>query len=188
MDIYTIIQESLERAASLPDEGKELREIHRNRSKNLVEALASAFRSGLVSQPTVRVLSKHSDANREEFGLNELLFDVLVCDTGKTASAKREAELTFVTKALWVVESEMARDSREALFDFNKLVLATSENKLFIGPQVSDEETFLATLLSPARYCNAMVFVALVPHPDQWRAAPLSVHLWQLESSQWRRE
>ena len=56
MDIYTIIQESLERAASLPDEGKELREIHRNRSKNLVEALASAFRSGLVSQPTVRVL------------------------------------------------------------------------------------------------------------------------------------
>lgn len=188
MDIATIILKSLDRAAGLPDEGQYLRDIHRDRSKRLVESIASTFREEFSGQPSVRVLSKHYSGNREEFGLNELLFDVLVCETGKVLSATGRTELTFVTKALWSVESELERNSRAALFDFNKLVLAACANKLFVGPQIHNEGAYLESLLCPAICCSGSVNVALVPHPEQWRKLDLSVHLWLLKGRKWHRQ
>jgi hypothetical protein len=187
MKLKTLIHASLEHAAALPDEGAKQGIIHRNRSKLLVEALAAGFREAYSAQPAVRVMSKHSSLNRPEFGLNELLFDVLVCETGKTRSATQSTELTYVTMALWTVESEMARDTRQALFDFNKLVLAAGSNKLFIGPKVADTNAYLESLLLPARCCSGSVFVALVPHPSLWDSCELSVDLWQLTDNQWCR-
>lgn len=107
------------------------------------------------------MMSKHSPLYSHEFGLNALLFDVLVCETGKTLSATRRTELTCVTRALWAVESEMARDNRQALLDFNKLLLAASDNKLFVGPQVAGAAAYLNSLLYPARCCSGSVYVAL---------------------------
>jgi len=71
---------------------------------------------------------------RMDFGVNELLFDVLVCEYASTRAAKSNKDLLFVSKGLWAIESELARDSRQALRDFQKLALADCENKLFVGP------------------------------------------------------
>lgn len=178
LDIKLIIQDSLVAANAMPDEGNDERLIHRNRSKNFVESLAGALRQYYLNNDAVFVLSKHHDKHRLDFGLNELLYDVLVCKTSQVPSSLENEVLTYVTKALWQIESEFARNSREAMYDFNKLVLGSSENKLFIGPQVSDEDSFLRPLVEPARHCLSNTLVALVPHPSEWKRATLEVHCW----------
>jgi hypothetical protein len=180
-----LIDAALLAAQTQADEGETPRVIHRNRSKHFVEALAHAFRDCYKSTPTARVLSKHFDLHREEFGLNELLFDVLVCDTSSVLSARDSARLTYVTKALWAVESEFARDTREAMFDFNKLVLAAADSKLFVGPLVDDEASFIEPLTYPAKTCTGDVYVALVPHPDQWASQGALAHVYKFSQSEW---
>lgn len=174
MDIRLLLEAALANAHQQPDEGDGLSLIHRNRSKHFVEALVAQFRQLYSDRPIVRVLSKHHKLYRNEFGLNELLFDVLVYDTSSVHSARNAASLTFVTQGLWAVKSEFARDTRQAIFDFNKLVLAVTKSKLFIGPIVADEEDFLEPLLGSAARCGAEVLAALVTHPSDWpKSAPL---------------
>jgi hypothetical protein len=67
----------------------------------------------------VRVFSKHHTGNRLDFGLNELLYDVLVCRIGRVLSAVHRKELLYIDQALWQVESEFACDSGQALKDLN---------------------------------------------------------------------
>ena len=186
MNPRILVESALKTAIAEPDEGETASLVHRNRSKRFVEALADQFRAQYKPQATVRVLSKHFDLHRDEFGLNELLFDVLVCDTSSVHSARASARLTFVTRALWAVESEFARDTRQAIFDFNKLVLAAADSKLFVGPQVSDETSFMETLLAPAARCSGEVFVALVPHPAEWPSSGSSAHVYMLRGSRWQ--
>jgi hypothetical protein len=119
-------------------------------------------------------------------GLNELLFDVAVCGTGVTPSAVAGRNLTYLTGSLWAVESEFARDSRKAVFDFNKLVLSAADQKLFVGPAVADQESFLAALGPVADCCTGSVFVALVPHPDEWDASPhVTCRVWTRAGGKW---
>ena len=186
MNIRSIVDDALKKARQIPDEGDQPSQVHRNRSKHFVEALAEQFRRHYEEQPTVRVLSKHHDLHRDEFGLNELLFDVLVCATSSVHSARDAVSLTFVTEGLWAVESEFARDTRQALFDFNKLVLAATKSKLFIGPLVSDEKAYLEPLLAPASKCSGDVFAALVTHPSDWPQAAPSAHIYKFLDSQWQ--
>ncbi len=79
------------------------------------------------------------------------------------------------------MESEFARDSRQALIDFNKLVLGSAHNKLFVGPQVSKVEQFIDVLKPAARACTRNVYVALIPHPAKWKNASDYVQLWSLK-------
>ena len=178
MEIKELIEISLAEAKDEPDGGTSQRIIHQNRSKNFVESLSSKMREHYKNSRNIFVLSKHSEHHRREFGLNELLFDILVCETDQVISSDKKKNLTFVTKAIWQIESEFARNSREALYDFNKLVLGASENKLFIGPQVSNQDGYLKTLEKPARHCDSNTYVALVPHPSEWKRKSLEVHLW----------
>ena len=185
MDLLITIEAALRTAQAYPDEGDSPSHIHRNRSKHFVEALAVHLRDLYSAQTNLRVLSKHFDGYRHEFGLNELLYDVLVCETSTVLSAAEATPLLFVTRGLWAVESEFARNSREAVHDFNKLVLAATESKLFVGPQVADEAAFIAPLLAPAVRCKGAVYVALVTHPAEWRSLPPSVHLHRLHGDTW---
>jgi len=185
MNPRILVETALQNAHKEPDEGGTPSLVHRNRSKHFVEALASRFREYYRDKDTVRVLSRHCDLHREEFGLNELLFDVLVCETSLVQSARESASLRFVTRALWAVESEFARDTRQAIFDFNKLVLSSAEAKLFVGPIVPDENAFLERLLAPASRCSGEVFVALVPHPSDWPPTDASAHVYRLQASEW---
>ena len=186
MNPRILVEAAFGNAQQMPDDGDTASLIHRNRSKQFVEALARQFREHYKDNDTIRVLSKHYELHRAEFGLNELLFDVLVCDTSTVHSARDSASLRYVAKALWAVESEFARDTRQAIFDFNKLVLAAAESKLFVGPIVTDESAFLEPLLAPAAMCGGEVFVALVPHPSDWHLAGTSAHLYGLQGSQWK--
>lgn len=143
------------------------RVVHRERSRQFVEALG-VFARGQIVNTTERVLTKYHSNHREEFGLNELLYDVLWCDTATTPDTDANVPLRFITRGKWAVESEFARDSRQAIYDFNKLVLANTEAKLFIGPITSDCEAFLVPLASVAENVTGAMYVALVSHPSEW--------------------
>jgi len=183
--LLTLLQSSLTAAMHVPIDADTPRERHALRSRAWVAALADVFREHYQGDPDVRVLSKHDPSNPREFGLNELLYDVLVCRVGTAPAANSPATLTYVREALWQVESEFARDSRQAVYDLNKLVLGAAPHKLFVGPQVSDEARFLAALLPAACCCSGEVYVALVPHPAQWDDGEAVVRAWRLVEEGW---
>jgi len=186
MNVVSIVTAALDAAHKTPDIGETPGKIHRNRSSVFVEALAREFRDEYASRDNVVVLSKHYAGHTHQLGLNELLFDVTVCGTGVTPSAVDGRDLTYLTGSLWAVESEFARDSRKAVFDFNKLVLSAADQKLFVGPTVDDEKSFLAVLGPVADCCTGSVFVALVPHPEEWGAAGhLRCNVWTRAGGKW---
>jgi len=168
MDIRNIIETALRTTVAQPDEGSTTGQKHRNRSKNWVEALGAGLREHYNNQPNVRVFTKHYGENRLEFGMNEILYDVMVCETAYTKSATGGKQLAYVTKALWQVESEFAKNSRGALYDFNKLVVGTADSKLFVGPITHDVKAFRDCLLPAANCCSGEVYLALLPHPESW--------------------
>ncbi len=181
-DILVEVTAALFAAAAIPVEEKDPGRLHAARSRNFVEALADRLRATYRDDPQIDVLSKHFPGNRERFGLNELLFDILVCRTRQTGSANGSKQLTVVTAAIMAVESELARDSRQAMYDFNKLVLCSSEFKLFVGPRVANEAAFLAPLGKAAACCGGSVFAVLVPHPSEWSNSEtlvVSGYRWQ---------
>ncbi len=166
---------------------------HRERSRIWVECLGETLRENFrATEPDIRVFTKHYVENRDDFGLNELLYDVCVCETGECPSHSGRKQLRYITRAVWLSESEFARDSAGAIKDFNKLALGASENKLFVGPRLSsdaDDTMFRGTLLPVAKCCiNASspnVFLAQVSHPDNWRLEQPKATLWKLVGAQW---
>ncbi len=152
-----------------------------------MESVAEAFRAAYLSDSDIRVFSKYCDNHREDFGLNELLYDVCVCRIGTCTSARQGKTLCYVREALWQIESEYAANSRQALFDFNKLVLGSAANRLFAGPAVNDVDSFLNTLLPAARCCSGTVYVALTPHPKDWTDRLDTPRIWQLRDAGWQR-
>jgi hypothetical protein len=151
--------------------------LHRQRSSEWVRCLAHELTTLVGDDPDLRVLYRNNpdEANRADFGLNELLYDVCICRTAEHPSARGERALRYVTGAAWLVESEFARDSAQAAKDFNKLVIGRADNKLFIGPRLGvadDEAAYLAALLPIAAASAAdgasTVYAALVPHPGDW--------------------
>ena len=182
----SLVQNALATALMCPDDGATLGAAHRNRSRNFVESLAAELRQRYAERHDVAVFSKHYEGNRKRHGLNELMFDVAVCETRQVPSATGRTELTYVSSMLVAIESEMARDSREALYDFSKLVMGRAETNLFVGPLVSDEGAYLTALGPAADCCSGDTFVALVPHPDQWQSdGAADVHLWQRSVGNW---
>ena len=165
-------------------------ELHRKRSRNFVEEIGYFFRSiDDQTKDTYRVFTKHYDGNRLEFGLNELLYDVLVCDTAKTTSIQGERELCFVKKAIWQIESEFQESNvRSLIWDFNKLVIGSGENKLFIcsHPRPVKEGLFLMALNPLAACCSGNVYIAFVTHPENWNGnAPYAVKCLKYDNGHW---
>lgn len=148
--------------------------LHQRRSSEWIRCLAHELTTLVKDEGDVRVLYRNNETNRADFGLNELLYDVCICRTAEHPSARGGRTLRYVTGALWLVESEFARDSSQAVKDFNKLVIGQSKNKLFIGPRLgaADEAGYLDALLPVARASAAngesSVYAALVPHPGEW--------------------
>jgi hypothetical protein len=160
--------------------GSTIQQINMNRSQYWVEALAKQFQKRYEGDSEIRVFSKSDPSNRKDFGLNELLYDILVCRVGEVESSMYKNKLCFVKEVLWQVESEFAHNTRSALIDFNKLVLGSAKNKLFIASQVKKgtENSFLSVLKPAAGYCMGDVYVAMIPHPSKWVGSDNDVHLW----------
>ena len=164
------------------DKGK----LHRERSLQFVESLSVRLLEYCSNMGQVASLSKHHDQDRERFGMNELLFDVAVVEYGLVNSGPTDKDLAYVKKAIWLVESEMDSNKREALYDFNKLVLGASENLLFVGPLVHDEKNYLRVLGDAARHCQHPVHVVLIPHPRKWGDSSIEdVKAWSWEGAEW---
>lgn len=144
------------------------RVLHAARSREFVQALGTALASLYEHDADVACFTKHDATRRKEFGTNELLYDITVCRTATVPSARAGKHLYYVSAPLWHVESELAEDSREALYDFNKLVLGAAPYNLFVGPLVTDPAAFIDVLRPPASSCAGRVFVALIPHPRDW--------------------
>jgi hypothetical protein len=159
--------------------------FHHARSLAWVSSLAAAFENHFAGDIAIRVLTRYDDRHRAEFGLNELLYDISVVRVATVPAARRQVDLIYVKNVLWQVESEFARNSREAVFDFNKLVLGSAKNKLFIGPNVDDPDRFLGVLLPAAQACTGKVYAALVPHPDRWEQSDLAIRAHLLRQRRW---
>ena len=103
-------------------------------------------------------------------------------------SAKHKKALYYIKEVLWQVESEFAKNSREALVDFNKLVLGSAKNKLFIGPHVSDQESFIEVLRPAAKQCSGSVFLGMISHPAEWDSEDSSkIDFWKLSDGKWQK-
>ncbi len=179
-NVKQLLQEALQQAKSYTDSGKTMQKINMHRSQNWVKALTEQFKKKYDGDSEIRVFSKSDDSNRKDFGLNELLHDVLVCKVGEMQSSVHKKKLCFIKEVLWQVESEFANNTRNSLVDFNKLVLGSAENKLFIASQVKKgtENVFLEVLKPAAGYCTGDVYVGMIPHPRDWADTHDDIHLW----------
>jgi len=179
-DIKQLLQEALQQAQSEPDTGETTQRININRSRNWVKALAEQFKKRYDGDSEIRVFSKSDSSNRKDFGLNELLYDILVCRVGEVVSPIHKKKLCFVKEVLWQVESEFAHNTRSTLIDFNKLVLGSGKDKLFVASKVKKgtENSFLSVLQPAAKYCTGDVYVCMIPHPSKWVDIDNDVHLW----------
>lgn len=174
-DLSNLILSSFESAQAKYDAGDSKQKKHSNRSRNWVEALAHNFREHFEAgadkpESDMRVFSKYYDGNQADFGLNEFLFDIFVCKVGTVISAKQNRILYYIRESIWEVESELKPDSKQALIDFNKLLVGTAPNKLFVGPLMSKDsvDRYLDVLRVAATVSRGTMYIALVPHPSEW--------------------
>ncbi len=181
-----LILRSFQEAKKAQDSNLTPQDLHRKRSQEWVKVLARNFRKCYSNQDE-RVFSKDFGGHRTEFKVNELLYDIAVCRTGETSSAQKGTSLTYIKEALWVVESEMARDSHEAIIDFSKLVMGSAPNKLFIGPKVNNQGNFNKVLLAPAGNCSGNVYLAIIPHPEDWDKRDDEPELFILSGKSWKK-
>ncbi|HEY69789.1 MAG TPA: hypothetical protein G4O08_04300 [Anaerolineae bacterium] len=156
------------------------------RSARWVVSLGKRFEQEFPDRKKHRVFWKGNQRNRREFTLTEFMYDISVCEIGFVRSAAQGKQLGFIRKAIWQIESEFAKDSREALIDFSKLVAGSGQNKLFIAPVVHDEAAFLRVLREPAVHCSGNVYLAMVPKPKEWPSSADRIGLWRLEEGEWR--
>ena len=101
---------------------------------------------------------RHCADHLGAFKLNETLCDVPVCET----ACVPDTEPCYIKRSILHVECELARDTREALIDFSKLVVGAAEYKLFIGPIVyeSKRKGYMDALAIAARGCSGSVGAA----------------------------
>ena len=147
-DVKQLLQEAFQQVQSMPDIGKTTQKINLNRSLSWVKALAEQFSKRYEGDEDIRIFAKSDFLNRKDFGLNELLHDILVCRVGEVISPVHKKNLCFIKEVIWQVESEFAHNTRSKLIDFNKLVLGSGKNKLFVASQVKKgtENAFLKVL------------------------------------------
>ena len=179
-DIRKLVEESFAKAVL---NGKRM--PNKARSREFVKVLAEQFRKQYQNEPNIKVFSRDWAENRREFGLNELLYDITVCKTGKVNAAKRDIELSYIKEGICQVESEFSKSSKQGLYDFNKLVLGSAPNKIFIGPRLNNDivqQAFLDVFKSAAQACSGNIFIAMVPHPKVWADTDLGVQVYRFNS------
>lgn len=181
--VIEFFKETVAKVSLLNIDESEIKKLHHERSKHFVELLAERFRDYYSNNLNIKIFSKHYYGNRDDFGINEYQYDVLVCEVDSVFSAKQQKKLPFIKQAIWLVESEFARNTREALKDFNKLVIGNSKYKQFIGPLNSVNDAFINTLLPAAKKCNGIVYIILLSHPDSWDKGKIVFSIWKLNES-----
>jgi len=178
----TALAEDLAHAVDINKLEKGSKETHRNkkRSKHWVSSLSNLLldQTNKNELEDVRYSAFHqgNSNNKTEFGRNEFLFDIVIAEIMTIESAgngrqNSKKNLDVIKKLKWVVESEFCiRNSREVLFDLNKLVVAKAENKLLI---ISCDSVNLInwakqSLITLSAGDEANIYLASIPHPASW--------------------
>lgn len=181
MDIKKIIENSFKKAKDKEENKPSHKNQNKTRSETWVKTLSEMLRKNYGNDVT----AFNRSIENEEFGLNELLHDICICNTGTVKSQMHNKDLTYISDVHWQVESEFSNDSRSALIDFNKLVLGSAENKLFVGPIVDKKEDFIKVFEKPASACTGNIYIALIPHPRDWCKDQYSIYVWKYKNDQW---
>ena len=102
-DVKQLLQDALRQAKSKPDKGSTTQQINMNRSQYWVNTLTEQFQERYEGDSEIRVFSKLNYSNRKDFGLNELLYDVLICRVDEVESSLHKRKLCFIKEVLWQV-------------------------------------------------------------------------------------
>jgi len=162
-----------------------LAQMQKQRSKDWVDELASAFRQEYARSAQYRVFSREHPM-AASFGLAELSFDISVCKIARIKSAELDNEVEYVTEPVWQIETSFSNDAKDAVADFNKLVVGGASNRLFVGP-IIHSPAYLRTLAVPAKGCkDAAVWLAMVPHPSRWPTNAEGIRLFKFDGKKWQ--
>ena len=164
-NLLEVVNRAWQRAIRTPENN-----TNRQRSQKWVSALAEEFQSEYHDEEIHRVFWQRNKRNREQFGINEFLFDVMVCSVSQLESLQRRSNpLDFIDQCHWQVESEFNREnSRAVIVDMSKLVVGSAENKLFIASHRSSRERDLLNLCARiARRCSGNVFFRICGTPGR---------------------
>lgn len=163
--LKTLVENAFKAAHAAPKDPAFTRTDKQWQSHAIVKYFAEEFAKVYTQKDGYHVFSIAHES--ELFRRNEFLYDIHVCRVKRSAVK----DLPYVVSSEWQVESELAKDSREALIDFSKLVTGAARNKLFIGPIVSERERedYLNSLVDAAEACSGSVYLAQVPHPENWQ-------------------
>ena len=172
---------------------------NKERSKRWVGALAEELERLYENDDSdIRVFWKGREDYDEDFEIKELLFDVSVCRCKQTVSFHQHAPLYFVDECLWLVESELADDSREIVVDLSKLVMGSSQRKLFVAGvplwkgrgREEREEGVRRMCREVADRCGEPLYFCFIPYPAIWNEADTDeygVSLWLRKGSHWHK-
>lgn len=157
--LFDLLIESLDAAQAVKNDETDIGKSHRKSSTNWIECLAKNLVPHYPKEEGFYVLARPIE--NKVFGLNELLYDIVVCSTQKIDG------LTYVQDVEWQIESEFSNLKFEVVKDFNKLVLGSARRKLFIEAALNHTER-LRVLAPAASACSGEVFVSFIPHPVDW--------------------
>jgi hypothetical protein len=111
------------------------------------------------------------------FGATEILYDVGVWRVLPCEANLPHRRTKYIIPRL-VIESELAHDATEIMFDFSKLLSCTAEWKIFIGSKnpVKPLDSLLAEAVVS---CSGNLIVCAVPPLDHWKAEDNSITVWR---------
>ena len=161
--------------------------LARARERALVKALAAQLEEAHDGDD-IRVFAAWRRGNRHNFGTERLLYDIQVCriKAGQTADKKKQP-FHYIAAALWQIEIDFSRELCRTLLALNRLAGGAGENKLVItAPPKSGRTAFINTLKAPAAACSGEVWLALVPHPQDWDEDVPSPAVWQFTEGDWQ--
>ncbi len=187
MNIRHLINYSFNDATKSLVMGTSPESLARARERAYIKTLTTHFEDSL-SDDNVRVFSAYQRGNSEDFGTEQLLYDIHVCRVGVTQTADRKKEeLHYIQASLWQIETDFSRDIQSAVYAFNRLVVGNAENKLFIGAQLTaGRDTYIKSLKACAEVCIGAVYLALIPHPDSWDDDEHPIDVWQFLEGDWQ--
>lgn len=182
MDIRHLLHYSYHDARNALVMGTSAASLARARERAFVKAVAAQF-ADAFADADVRVFSPFARANRDDFGIDQLLFDIEICRVALAEAGGRQADqFAFVSSALWQIEIEFSLDWRDAIIALNRLSCGGAENKLLItARRRSGQDDFLATVQPVASACAGQVYLALITHPRDWDDGDGSVDVLRLD-------
>jgi hypothetical protein len=186
MNIQHIINASFNDATKSMVMGTSPQSLARARERVWIKTLSTHLTYAL-GEDNYRVFSAYNRGNADHFGTEQLLYDIQVCRVGLTTTAdKKKKELHYIQAALWQIETDFSREIHQAVYAFNRLVTGNGENKLFIGAQLkTGRDTYINTLKASAAACMGNVYLALIPHPEDWDDSDHPIDVWQFTDGDW---